>query len=219
MKTLAGNCSAFARLLQEARFSARFFRGLIVRDFLQLRCGSGKNLINSRMMIRTLLLAMILASTTGCTSQTWEVTRPLQKKDIGKVSVIRFTGHNAGVFEDFVITELVNLGVPVVERSRIISVLTERELSLNDLTEGRVKPEIIKKLAGVDTLVFGSITPIVVYVSGAMSGKVSSASLRFVDTQTGNIISSASFSANSDLLALAPTYYGVASKLIRRIVK
>jgi len=164
------------------------------------------------------LIAFILV-TVSCTSQTWEVSRPVRKTDLGKVAALQFSGPNSEVFEALVVSELLKAGVTVIERTRLLSILIENNLSISDITEGRKSSTIVKKLAGVDTLIYGSIVPIVVYVSGGISGKVSAASIRFVDSQTGAIITTSTFGTDSDLLAPAPTYSQVAKRLIGQLFR
>lgn len=97
--------------------------------------------------------------------------------------------------------------------------MRERKLSLDDLVAGRVDLSVVAEGARVDTLVFGSVTPITVYVSGADSGRVSVASVRLVDVRTGRILSSVSFNSNTEVLLKGKTYATAAAMMIASLIR
>lgn len=164
------------------------------------------------------LLSLISLLTGGCgLTATIEASRRLDPKAVGKVAVLPFAGHRGDNFSDHVTHGLVARGYAVVERSNLNAILKEQGLHLSDLVEGRGDLRRIGQLLGADTLVLGSVVPITVYVSGATSGKVSGASVRFVSVSTGEVLASASYGWGSDYLPLAPTYSEAAAKLVNAI--
>jgi len=155
----------------------------------------------------------------GCSSPTIKTTKQLTPNDVGTVAVLPFSGINGSQFADAVTQELVMNDVAVVERSMVVSILTEQGLSILDITEGRGNYSQIGGLLGVDSLVLGSVSPIIVYASGAPSGKVSTASIRIVSVKDGTIIGSTSYNANTELLAGSVLYPKAAEKMIRGLFK
>lgn len=156
----------------------------------------------------------------GCATfvrPTVSVSTKLNSYRVGTVAVLQFDGYRGEQFADLVTQELLNRGIAVVERARLTHILNERQLTLEDINKGSVDLKELGTLAGVNVLVFGSVSPITVYESGAPSEKVSTASMRFVSVSSGRIISSASYSSNTDLLAGSTTYPKAAAMLIREI--
>ena len=163
-----------------------------------------------------LSLMSVLAGGCGLTSAI-DVSRRVDPKAVGKLAVLPFAGHRGDNFSDHVTHELVARGYSVVERSNLNAILKEQGLQFSDLVEGRGDLRRIGQLLGADSLVLGSVSPITVYVSGAVSGKVSGASLRFVSVSTGEVLGSASYGWGSDFLPFAPTYTEAAAKLVNGI--
>lgn len=155
----------------------------------------------------------------GCATPTIKATKKLHVDPLGVVAVLPFDGHHGDQFADSVAQELMLRGARIVERSRITSVLVEQGLSVADLTSGRVNYDKIGGLLGVDTIVIGSVSPIVVYISGAPSGKVSTAAMRIVSIKTGTIFGSATYSANTELLAGSVLYPEAAERLVRALIQ
>lgn len=156
----------------------------------------------------------------GCgVAATLTASRELSPTALGRAAVMPFGGYRSDVFADLVTHELLAVGVTVVERSRLAEVLAEQNLRLDDLAAGKGDVQRIGRALDADVLVFGSVSPITVYLSGAPSGKVSAASVRFVSVATGEVLASASFSSNTDLLPGAPTYPEVAHQLIRSVIR
>jgi hypothetical protein len=155
----------------------------------------------------------------GCATPTIKATQKLNIDPLGVVAVLPFAGHHGDQFADSVAQELMLRGVRIAERSRIISVLIEQGLSMADITSGQMNYEKIGGLLGVDTLVLGSVSPIVVYVSGAPSGKVSTAAMRVVSVKTGTVVGSATYSANTELLAGSVLYPEAAARLVRALTQ
>ena len=153
----------------------------------------------------------------GCATPTIKATKKLNVDSLGVVAVLPFDGHHGGQFADSVAQELMLRGARIVERSRITSVLVEQGLSVADITSGRVNYEKIGGLLGVDTIVIGSVSPIVVYISGAPSGKVSTAAMRIVSVKTGTVVGSATYAANTELLAGSVLYPEAAERLVRAL--
>ena len=110
-------------------------------------------------------------------------------------------------------------GASIAERSRITSVFIEQGLSMADITSGHMNYEKIGGLLGVDTLVLGSVSPIIVYVSGAPSGKVATAAMRVVSVKTGTVVGAATYAANTDLLAGSVLYPEAAARLVRALTQ
>jgi hypothetical protein len=136
---------------------------------------------------------------------------------LGVVAVLPFAGHNGDQFSNSVAQELILRGAKIVERSNITSVLIEQGLSIADITSGRINYEKYGGLLGVDTIVIGSVSPIVVYMSGAPSGKVSTAGMRVVSVKTGMVVGSATYSANTELLAGSVLYPEAAERLVNAL--
>jgi len=155
----------------------------------------------------------------GCATPTIKATKQLSIDPLGVVAVLPFAGHHGDQFADSVAQELMFLGARIVERSRITSVLIEQGLSIADITRGQINYEKIGGLLGVDTLVLGSVSPIVVYASGAPSGKVSTAAMRVVSVKTGTVVGSATYSANTELLAGSVLYPEAAARLVRALTQ
>jgi len=84
------------------------------------------------------------------------------------------------------------------------------------LTQTRNSTKLPKQSA--ESKVFGSVSPITVYISGAPSGKVAAASLRLVAVSSGQVLSSATYNNNTDLLPGSPTYPEVAAKLVQYLL-
>ena len=150
---------------------------------------------------------------------TIKATKKLNVEPLGVVAVLPFAGHHGDQFSDSVVQELMLRGAKIVERPRITSVLIEQGLGVADITSGRINYEKIGGLLGVDTIVVGSVNPIVVYISGAPSGKVSTAAMRIVSVKTGMIVGSATYSANTELLAGSVLYPEAAARLVRALIQ
>ncbi len=108
-------------------------------------------------------------------------------------------------------------GVNVVERSRVQSVLVEQGLSLAQIASGGVNYEKIGGLLGVDTIVVGSVSPIVVHISGVPSGKISTAALRFVSVKNSVILGAATYDADTEFLLGTELYPKVAETLVQKL--
>lgn len=167
-----------------------------------------------------ILLAIVLAAISGCVtssfSPTIKTTKKLNAGQLGVVAVLPFTGHNGEQFADSVAQELLMRGTKIVERSHITSILIEQGLSVADITSGRVNYEKIGGLLGVNAIAIGSVSPIVVYISGTYRG-VKTAAIRIVSVETGMVIGAVTYSANTENLAFSVTYPEVAERLIRTL--
>ena len=162
----------------------------------------------------------ICAAVMGCAvlvPPTIKATKHLSAESVGTVAVLPFSGYHGDQFADSVTQELMMRGVQVVERTRVMSILSEQGMSVADMTSGKVNYETLGGLLGVDSIVVGSVSPIVVYVSGAPSGKVSTAALRFVSVKNAAILGAATYDANTELLAGSMLYPKAAEKLIRSL--
>ena len=155
----------------------------------------------------------------GCPAPTIKATHELNAEQLGVMAVLSFDGHNGDQFADSVAQELIIRGATIVERSRITSVMVEQGLSVADITSGRINYEKVGGLFGVDTIVIGSVSPIIVYASGAPSGKVSTAAMRVVSVKTGIIVGSATYSANTELLAGSVLYPEAAERLVHALIQ
>ena len=173
-----------------------------------------------RCTVATFVTAIALLHS-GAVAQTNEVqaSKQLTASEIGTAPVLAFEGAKGVVFSDLVVHELLQRGVTLMERTKLAALLRERELTLHDLIAGRVSPRIVHEVAGVDTLVFGSVTPITVYVSGADSGTVSVASFRLVDVRSGRVLSSVSFNSNTEVLRKGKTYGTAAAMMVAKLVR
>lgn len=163
-----------------------------------------------------LTLVSLLSGACGLTA-TISASKTLDPKSVGKVAIFPFAGHRGDNFADHVTHELIAHGYSVLERSNLNAILKEQGLQLPDLVAGRGDLRRIGQLLGADTLVLGSVSPITVYVSGGISGKVSGASMRFVSVSTGEVLAAASYGWGSDFLPFAPTYTEAAAKLVNAI--
>jgi hypothetical protein len=147
------------------------------------------------------------------------VTRALNARSLGTVAVLEFSGYRGEAFADFISQELLKQGIDVIEGSRISAILSERNIQMKDIALGKVELQMFHKILGVDVLVFGSVSPIIIYTSGLSSNKVSTASVRLVSVLDGKILSSAAYRNNSDYLPGSPEYPEVAERLIKSIFK
>jgi len=168
-------------------------------------------------MNKVIISILICVFVAGCLTPTIKATKKLSVQSVGTVAVLPFDGHRGDQFADAVTQELILRGVQVVERSRVLSVLLEQGLSVTQIASGRINYEKIGGLLGVDTLVVGSVSPIIVYASGAPSGKVSTAALRFVAVKNGIVLGAATYDANTELLAGSVLYPKAAEKLVQKL--
>ncbi len=105
----------------------------------------------------------------GCGAEaTLTASRELNPAALGRVAVMPFGGYRSDVFADLGTHELLAVGVAVVERSRLAEVLAEQNLRLDDLAAGKGDVQRIGRALGAEVLVFGSVSPITVYLSGAL---------------------------------------------------
>ena len=170
--------------------------------------------------MKQILLLVMTVALVGCLvpEPSIRATSQIQIQSAGTVAVLPFSGHNGHQFSDYVTQELILRGAKVVERSKVNSVLQEQKLSVADISAGGVNLGKLGGLLGVETFVVGSVSPIIVYASGAPSGKVSNASIRFVRIKDGAILASAIYSANTELLAGSMLYPNCAGKLVDEII-
>lgn len=162
-------------------------------------------------------MAICLFLVSGCSSPTTVATKQISLSGLGTISVLPFDGYNGEQFSNEVAQQLMLKGARLVDRARLDAVLVEKGLSAASITQGVVDITKLGGLLGVDVVVTGSVSPIVVYVSGAPSGKVSTASLRFISVKTGEILGAASYSANTELLAGSVLYPEAARRLVNQI--
>jgi len=162
-------------------------------------------------LVFSLLLSGCLIPTTTTTTNTVDL------KKVGVIAVLPFSGHNGGSFADNITNEMIRSGARIVDRAKINSVLSEQGLSVSNITSGGVSLDKIGGLLGVDVIVTGSVSPIIVYASGAPSGKVSSATVRLISVKSGEIIALATFEANTELLLGSELYPKTAHLLVNAI--
>lgn len=148
-----------------------------------------------------------------------QASKQLTASDIGTATILAFDGAKGVVFADLIAHELLQRGIALVERAKLNSVLRERQLAVEDLVSGRADLGVIGEAARVDTIVFGSVTPITVYMSGAESGRVSVASFRLVDVRSGRILSSVSFNSNTEVLLKGKTYGTAAAMMVEKLMR
>ena len=159
-----------------------------------------------------LLLALIL---TGCAAPpTTSATNKVDLNKVGVIPVLPFNGFNGESFSDSITAELMKKGARVVDRAKVSAVLAEQGLSVSSITTGGVSLNKIGGLLGVDVIVAGSVSPIIVYASGAPSGKVSTATARLVSVKNGEVLSMATFEANTELLMGSELYPRAATLLV-----
>jgi len=147
------------------------------------------------------------------------VSRQVTTAEIGTVAVMTFDGSKGNGFSDLVAHELLQRGAKLVERTKLAAILRERGITVDDLAAGRADLKIAHELAQVETLVFGSVTSIMVYMSGVESGRVSFASFRLVQTQSGEILSSVAFNSDTEVLVKGKTYGTAASMMVERLIR
>ena len=168
-------------------------------------------------ILRFALSAVLIAFAAGCSSPTTTATAKLNIQSLGTVSVVPFDGYNGEQFSEAIIQQLLMKGARLVDRARLNSVLIEQGLSVASITQGAVDLRRVGGLLGVDVIVTGSVSPIVVHVSGAPSGKVSTASMRFVSVKTGEILGAASYAANTEYLSGSVLYPEAARRLVNQV--
>jgi len=166
-----------------------------------------------------LLLSLTVMFLVSCGAGTINVSSTVKARSLGVTAVLPFNGHGGDLFSDLVANEFLSRNVSLVERTRLAAVLNERNLQLNDIVSGKIDPIEIGKVLGVNTLVFGSVSPIIVYISGASSGKVAAASLRLVSMSSGQVLSSATYNNSTDFLPGSPTYPEVAAMLVEQLLE
>jgi curli biogenesis system outer membrane secretion channel CsgG len=159
-------------------------------------------------------LSLLLSA---CASPKIKTTKQITPDDAGTVAVLPFSGINGSQFSDAVTQELIMNNVRVVERSRVMAILSEQGLSMSQISEGGGNYSQLGGLLGVDSLVLGSVSPIMVYESGAPSGKVSTASIRIVSVKNGTILAATSYNANTELLRGSVLYPKAAEKMIKSL--
>lgn len=153
----------------------------------------------------------------GCTMPSTDGTPPVSIRGLGTMTVLPFDGYNGEQFSNMVAQELMKRGARLVDRARLDAVLIEQGLNVKNIAKGGIDIQKIGGLLGVDVIVTGSVSPIIVYASGAPSGKVSTAALKLTAVKTGEIIASASYSANTELLAGSVLYPKAAERLVLQI--
>jgi TolB-like protein len=159
-----------------------------------------------------LLLSLIL---TGCAGlPTISATNKVDLDKVGVIAVLPFNGFNGESFSDSITAELIRKGARVVDRAKVSAILAEQGLSVSSITTGGVSLNKLGGLLGVDVIIAGSVSPIIVYASGAPSGKVSSATARLVSVKNGEILSMATFEANTELLMGSELYPRTAKLLV-----
>lgn len=159
----------------------------------------------------SLILTACLIPTTTSTTKTVDL------KSVGVIAVLPFSGYNGALFADNITNEMIRSGARIVDRAKINSVLREQGLNVSNITSGVVPLDKIGGLLGVDVIVTGSVAPIIVYDSGAPSGKVSSATVRLISVKTGEIIALATFEANTEHLLGSELYHKTAHLLVNAI--
>jgi hypothetical protein len=167
-------------------------------------------------MKKIIISIIVSVFVAGC-APTIKATKKLSSQLVGTVAVLPFNGHHGDQFADSVTQELMLHGVNVVERSRVQSVLVEQGLSLAQIASGGVNYEKIGGLLGVDTIVVGSVSPIVVHISGVPSGKISTAALRFVSVKNSVILGAATYDADTEFLLGTELYPKVAETLVQKL--
>ena len=164
-----------------------------------------------------LVSVLLLVYMSGCSSPTTIGTPSVNLRSLGTISVLPFEGYNGDQFSNQVAQQMMLRGARLVDRARLTAVLVERGLSVANIAKSNGDILKIGGLLGVDVIVSGSVSPIIVYASGAPSGKVSTASLRLISVKTGEILASASYSANTEYLLGSVLYPKAAEKLVAQI--
>ena len=168
------------------------------------------------MNILPVYLLAIAALLSGCSSPTTKSSRRIDIHELGVIAVMPFDGYNGAQFSDAVAQELLFKGARLVDRQKLVNIVVEQGMSVNSITkDGEFQK--IGGLAGVDHIISGSVTPIVVYLSGAPSGKVSTASLKIVSVKTGEIVVASNYNANTERLAGSVLYPRAAALLVNSI--
>ncbi len=153
----------------------------------------------------------------GCASPSTDGTAPVSIRSLGAITVLPFDGYNGDQFSNMIALELMKRGARLVDRTKLNAVLVEQGLNVKNITKGNIDIQRIGGLLGVDVIVTGSVSPIIVYASGAPSGKVSTAALILTSVKTGEIIASASYSANTELLVGSVLYPKAAERMVIQI--
>lgn len=171
--------------------------------------------MNRRYQVLFLAAGMFLVS---CATGTLNVSRVVSTDSLRSLAVLPFDGYRGDLFADLVANEFLKRNVTLIERSRLMAILNERNLQLKDVVTGSIDLSGIGKVLGVNRLVLGSVSPITIYISGAPSGKVAAASLRLVSVSSGQVLASATYNNNTDLLPGSPTYPEVAAMLVQGLL-
>ena len=154
---------------------------------------------------------------TGCAFPTTKSSAKIDVNQLGVVAVMPFDGYNGAQFSDAIAQELLFRGGRLVDRQKIMNIISEQGMSASSITNGGGFQKI-GGLAGVDHIVSGSVSPIIVYESGAPSGKVSNASLKIVSVKTGEILVISKYNANTELLNGSVLYPEAARRLVASIL-
>jgi len=174
------------------------------------------NILSKNLSIFSLSLMVIFS---GCAFPTTKSSRRIDIRELGVIAVMPFDGYNGAQFSDATAQEFLFRGARLVDRQKLVDVIVEQGMSVNSITKGVARFQKIGGLAGVDNIVCGSVTPIIVYASGAPSGKVSTASLKIVSVKTGEIVVVANYNANTEYLNGSVLYPEAARRLVGSILQ
>ena len=112
--------------------------------------------------LRLCLLAIYSFAVAGCSSPTTVATAEVDFKKLGTISVFPFDGYNGEQFSNEIAQQFIMSGARIVDRTRLSAVIVEQGLSVANITKGNVDFRKVGGLLGVDFVVFGSVSPIIV---------------------------------------------------------
>lgn len=152
-------------------------------------------------IFRSVLALATLAMLNGCASLKTTVQPSWQAHKSHRVAVLPFKGDFmfGENLSDFLVTELVDRGFTVIERSELGKVIQEHGLQYT----GAVDPQTLTRsgqLAGVDFIIIGSVStrevvPVGEWLIGAGNAvtQVDSVHVRWVSVRNGEIVASSRF--------------------------
>ena len=171
-------------------------------------------------MGRLLSLTVIMVSVGCVSSPTFETTEQIQLQFVGTGAVLPFSGHDGDQFSSYVTEELILRKVRTVDEGQVRTILSEQRINIADISDDEVNLSKLCESFGADTLVIGSIDPVISSQSGESMRKVSNASISFFSLNEGGVIASAHYSASPGAsFSRLMLYPKCAEQLVDKVVR
>ena len=147
------------------------------------------------------LIGIIIFALGGCANTRTAVHQSWTEQPSHRIAVLPFIGEDpfGEELSDALVTELVNSGFPVMERSRLMHVMKEQSLEYSGAMDSLTLSQT-GRLAGVDFIVLGSVStrsvvPAIEWLlgDGQSQTQVDRVHMRWVNVQNGQVVASMSF--------------------------